>query len=153
MSANGVFGGWANECGVELFTIGWIRCDKGGQRGPAWEEKPKRTIDKYIQRFGSMEAYERFFEKSFIKDIEEQKMDVAGTEVKFDDKILAPEYLPEYDIPLSSIEDKTERQIAGYLRAKELMEIIKIREQYLLSVKMLEEELYFMVLALDDDDF
>ena len=51
IGAGGVNSGWANNCGVELFTVGWVQCpqdtgkrpgyhgvDLAGQYAQAWRE-------------------------------------------------------------------------------------------------------------------
>ena len=36
--------GWANNCGVELFTLGWVRCEisKGGGAEEVLKKLPKK---------------------------------------------------------------------------------------------------------------
>jgi hypothetical protein len=122
----------------------------GGQRGPITVGKKKRKTLK--TQYTKKEEY--YLSKEFLEKIQQGTIEVAGVEVVLQDKIEVPQLaLPEQLVDLSGIKDEIEREIAQLMRAEAVAEYdIEVKE-YVDEMKQMEMKMYFIALALLDEDF
>ena len=120
----------------------------GGQRGPITVGKKKRKTLK--TKYTKEEEY--YLSKEFVEKVEQGIVEVAGVEVVLPEPIAVPQP-PEQLVELSGIKDEIEREIAQLMREKEVEEYrVKVKE-YVDEMKQMEMKMYFIALALLDEDF
>jgi hypothetical protein len=126
----------------------------GGQRGPITVGKKKRKTLK--TQYTKKEEY--YLSKEFLEKIQKGTIEVAGVEVVLQDKIEVPQLtLPEPTLDISSLKDEVEREIAELLaiklQAKELADYEEKVKLYVEEMQQMEMKMYFIALALLDEDF
>ena len=120
----------------------------GGQRGPITlgkrkTLKPRRTKEE-----------EYYLSKEFVEKIEKGVLEVAGVEMFLQTPIDIPRPpLPEKLTALSVIKDEVEREIAQLMRENEVSEYRVKVESYVKDMRQMEMKMYFIALALLDEDF
>ena len=123
--------------------------ETGGQRGPitVGKKKKRKTLK---TKYTKEEEY--YLSKEFVEKVEQGIVEVAGVEVVLPEPVEVPQ-LPEQLVELSGIRDDVEREIAQLMREKEVEEYkVKVKE-YVDEMKQMEMKMYFIALALLDEDF
>jgi hypothetical protein len=125
--------------------------DAGGQRGPiTLGVKKKRKT--YTPRPTKEEEY--YLSKEFVEKLEQGVIEVAGVEVVLQEPIEIPKPLLQEQLPeLKTIKDEVEREIAQLMRAKEVAEYETKVKEYVTEMRQMEMKMYFIALALLDEDF
>jgi len=122
----------------------------GGQRGPITVGKKKRKTLK--TKYTKEEEY--YLSKEFVEKIEKGVLEVAGVEMFLQTPIDIPRPpLPEKLTALSVIKDEVEREIAQLMREKVVSEYKVKVESYVKDMRQMEMKMYFIALALLDEDF
>ena len=121
-------------------------------------KKEEKQDKKLVSRYYKGEDYElgdsKFLSKEFIEKIEQGKMEVAGVEISLQTPITAPKLaLPEQLPDLSGIKDEIEREIAQIMRAEVVAEYDIEVKAYVEDMRQMEMKMYFVALALLDEDF
>jgi hypothetical protein len=125
----------------------------GGQRGPVtdYPKKPKKRKKLKLKQTKEEEYY---LSKEFLEKIQQGTIEVAGVEVVLQDKIEVPQLaLPEQLVDLSGIKDEIEREIAQLMRAEAIAEYDVEVKAYVEDMQQMEMKMYFIALALLDEDF
>ena len=131
-----------------FIQVGDVVEETGGQRGPITVGKKKRKTLK--TKYTKEEEY--YLSKEFVEKVEQGIVEVAGVEVVLPEPVEVPQ-LPEQLVELSGIRDDVEREIAQLMREKEVEEYkVKVKE-YVDEMKQMEMKMYFIALALLDEDF
>jgi hypothetical protein len=131
-----------------FIQVGDVIESTGGQRGPITVGKKKRKTLK--TQYTKEEEY--YLSKEFVEKVEQGIVEVAGVEVVLPEPIAVPQP-PEQLVELSGIKDEIEREIAQLMREKEVEEYkVKVKE-YVDEMKQMEMKMYFIALALLDEDF
>lgn len=132
------------------FSVVISEASTGGQRGPITVGKKKRK--KLKAKRTKEEEY--YLSKEFVEKIEKGIIEVAGVEVLLQESVEVPQLaLPEQLSELSGITDTVEREIAQLMREKEVIEYKVKVEEYVDEMKQMEMKMYFIALALLDEDF
>jgi len=131
-----------------FIQVGDVIEPTGGQRGPITVGKKKRKTLK--TKYTKEEEY--YLSKEFVEKVEQGIVEVAGVEVVLPEPVEVPQP-PEQLVELSGIKDEIEREIAQLMREKEVEEYkVKVKE-YVDEMKQMEMKMYFIALALLDEDF
>lgn len=134
---------------------GW-RKRKKYTREEKKQRKEEKRLKKLVNRYLEGEEYslgdEKYLATTFLEKLDQGKIEVAGTDVYLEEPIQVPQ-LPEPVTPIEVLPDTQWQEIALLMkdRAEETYKT-EIRE-YVANMKALEMKLYFMVIALLDEDF
>ena len=125
----------------------------GGQRGPITVGKKKRKTLKTPKARQATEQ-EYYLSKEFVEKIEKGVLEVAGVEMFLQTPVDIPRPpLSENLTELSVIKDEVEREIAQLMREKVVSEYKVKVESYVKDMRQMEMKMYFIALALLDEDF
>jgi hypothetical protein len=125
----------------------------GGQRGPITVGKKKRKTLK-TPRARQATEQEYYLSKEFVEKIEKGVLEVAGVEMFLQTPVDIPKPpLSEKLTELSVIKDEVEREIAQLMREKVVSEYKVKVESYVKDMRQMEMKMYFIALALLDEDF
>lgn len=146
--------GWANNCGVQQFTLGWVSCDhqvRGGKpRRRIIIGLPKKPIDPVIKE-------EEFKGTTLPPVVETALKDVLltgsatinDTIIEFDSVPKAPQRPISLLAPeLANIKSDIDREIAELIRMQELQRYEKLRLEYEEAVRLFEEEFIVFIMLM-----
>lgn len=143
--------GWTEDCGISLFTLGWVRCEisKGGSAEEVYNKVPpkkKEKLKKQLLGQSLDEVLDELMGRGTTK--------VQGTEVEFDSGIEKPEpQLTESYPPLKEIKDDVDRELAMLIRAQLTFQYKQQLLKYLVDAANLEEELIvFLMLIMETEN-
>lgn len=145
--------GWIVNCDEQLFTLAWVCCEDDaipGSPGHGGYLLKKKLFDEYKRKEKLKDK--RQTEEEYLERLRRSVLRVSNYDVYLPNEEI-PEIpdirLLEEAIPLEQIEDETEREIALYMRQQVLDEI----DIFVDKMEWLEMEMYFMLLAMEDEDF
>ena len=150
----GVNSGWANNCGVELFTVGWVQCPvtkvKGGSPEKVEEQFvpiPRKTRPLRTEPYNLLvEPVEEVLKEALLTGT----ATVGDVTLEFDSVPVKPESPISRLAPaLEEIKDSVEREIAEMIRTKELSDYQKALELYEVDLRKFEEEFFMFLILLE----
>jgi len=124
----------------------------GGIGQPLSLQKHKKLDQQRRQRLALQQTHKPY-EPEVELEYELVTKEIDGTEVTVETPVEPVLSLPSDITPLQDIRDVVEREIAAIMR-EEIEHLHAVRQfKYVEEMKKLEESVFFMLIALDDEDF
>ncbi len=125
----------------------------GGGIGQTLSLQKRKKLDRQRRQRLALQQPHKPYEPEVELEYELVTKEIDGTEVTVETPVEPVLSLPSDITPLQDIRDVVEREIAAIMR-EEIEHLHAVRQfKYVEEMKKLEESVFFMLIALDDEDF